>query len=512
MSNVAVFAEEAMERFGDYEAVTYVSLAGPDTTHRSGELYALSHKLTSGLRRLGVEPGDRVVVMIPNAPEITVIYSAIARCGGVILPILFLLADNEIRHILADAEPRVVITSSEFFDRMRAAASTVPSVRHLICLDAAPDGGVAFADVVGAEDARAEMTDRSDDDLALLIYTGGTTGRPKGVMLTHGNLTFAARAAATVSREENGITSDDVGLSSLPLAHSFGVLVWLVGTQIGGKGVLLRWFDPATFFRCIEEYRCTTTAVVPTMITYLVGHPDGDTRDTSSLRLVTSGAAPLPVEVGRAFEERFGCTILEGWGLTESIGLGTVNRVHARRWGSIGKPMPGVEVAVRDPESDREVATGELGEICMRGPHVMPGYWKLPEETQTTLRGGWLRTGDVGYVDDDGFLFIVDRVKDLIIRGGFNIYPRDVEEVLHAHPAVLEAAVVGVPDPAMGQEVKAFVVLKPGASATEEELASHCRGQLASYKCPKAFSFLDMLPKSGVGKILRRELRERAGS
>jgi long-chain acyl-CoA synthetase len=252
--------------------------------------------------------------------------------------------------------------------------------------------------------------------------------------------------------------------------------------------------------------------MVPTMITYLLNHPDGDARDVSSLRLVNSGAAPLPVDVGTAFEKKFGCTVIEGWGLTESTAYGAQNRVNDRKWGSIGRAVPGVTLAIRDPETDAEKPQRELGEICMRGDNVMAGYWKLSDETEKALKGGWLRTGDVGYVDEDGFVFIVDRVKDLIIRGGFNIYPRDVEEVLHGHPAVLEAAVVGIPDPAMGEEVKAFVVLKPGMTASEEELLAHCRQHLAKYKTPRSASFLDALPKSGVGKVLRRELRDLASA
>jgi long-chain acyl-CoA synthetase len=508
MTNIASLSERSIERFGDVGSV-YVPLSGPDIPYGSADLHGTSVRLASALRRLGVDPGDRVVVMIPNAPEIFALYAGIARAGAVILPILFLLADAEIGHILRDAEPAVVITSGDLLERVRSVAADIPSVRHVITIDPpAAEGALDLAELVSGEDDAFPIVTRDPDDLALLIYTGGTTGRPKGVMLTHGNLAHAGRSAAEVASKENDLGPDDVSCSALPLAHSYGVLVWLVGSLIGGRSVLMRWFDPATWFRCVEEYRCTTSPMVPTMLTYLLNHPGGDARDLSSLRFVNSGAAALPTDVARSFEDRSGCVVLEGWGLTESVGVGTMSRLQRRRSGSVGLPAPDVDIAIRDPDTDAELAAGELGEICMRGPHVMKGYWRLPDDTADALRGGWLRTGDIGSVDEDGYLFIVDRTKDLIIRGGFNVYPRDVEEVLHAHPAVLEAAVVGVPDPTMGEEIKGFVVVKPGEAVTEEELLEHSRAHLAKYKTPRTIGFLDSLPKSGVGKVLRRQLRD----
>ena len=511
--NVAVFADRAMERFGDYDSVVGVSLSGPDTTHSSGDLHRTSLRLSSALQRLGVQPGERVVVMIPNAPEITALYAAIARCGAVVLPMPFLLADGEVRRLLADAEPVVVITSAELYGKVSPAASQVQSVRSVICIDRpTPDGAIDLEELLAGERAEAELVDRDQSDLALLIYTGGTTGRPKGVMLTHGNLAFAAERAAEVSAHENDVSHTDITCSALPLSHTYGVLVWLAGTQLGGRSVLMRWFEPGTWFRCVEEYRCTISPLVPTMISYLLNHADAATRDMASLRLVNTGAAPLPADVGRAFEERFGCTVLEGWGLTESVGYGTLNRLGSRKWGSIGRPGPGVEICVHDVSSWAELPAGEVGEICMRGGHTMAGYWNLPDRTAETLRDGWLRTGDVGYVDADGFVFVVDRTEDLIVRGGLNIYPRDVEEVLQTHPAVLEAAVVGVPDHRSREQIKAYVVLKSGAEATSDEILEHCRTHLAGYKAPRSVTFLDALPKSGVGKVLRRELRNGAAA
>jgi long-chain acyl-CoA synthetase len=282
------------------------------------------------------------------------------------------------------------------------------------------------------------------------------------------------------------------------------------GHVLGTRGVLLRWFNPEGVLETIQQYRAQTMSAVPTMLVYLLHYPDSGRFDTSSMRVWGSGASPLPVEIVAPFEQKFGGRILEGYGLTEASPVVTAHRLSGvRKLGSVGQPIPGVEVAILDDE-DRRLPAGAVGEVGVRGPNVMLGYHGLPEETARALRGGWLHTGDMGRLDADGFLFIVERKKDLIIRGGFNVYPREVEEVLYAHPAVAEAAVVGQPDALMGEEVLAFVALRPGLAADAEALIAFCQARLAKYKCPRQVRFVDALPKSPIGKILRKELRRLA--
>jgi long-chain acyl-CoA synthetase len=283
------------------------------------------------------------------------------------------------------------------------------------------------------------------------------------------------------------------------------------GLVLGTRAVLLRWFQPELVLETIQAYRVQTLSAVPTMLTDLLHYPDGQSFDTSSVRVWGSGAAPLPLEIVAPFETRFGGRILEGYGLTEATTVVSTHRFSGvRKLGSVGQPIPGVEVRIRD-EADQDLPPGAVGEVCVRGPNVMLGYYRMPEETARTVRNGWLYTGDMGRLDADGYLYIVERKKDLIIRGGFNVFPRDVEEVLYANPKVAEAAVVGVPDALMGEEVLAFVVLKAGTQATGAELIDFCQRYLARYKCPKQVRFLATLPKSPVGKVLRKELRARAG-
>jgi long-chain acyl-CoA synthetase len=342
--------------------------------------------------------------------------------------------------------------------------------------------------------------------LAVILYTSGTTGRPKGVALSHDNLASNARAAASLHE----LDREAWALSVLPLSHSYGLTVMNAGHILGTRGVLLRWFTPELVLETIQRYRCQQMSGVPTMFVYLLNFPGAERFDTSSMRLWGSGAAPLPLEIVEPFETKFGGRLLEGYGLTEAAPVVSAHRFSGvRKLGSVGQPIPGVTVKIFD-DDDRELPAGEVGEVCVRGRNVMLGYYGLPEETARTIRHGWLHTGDVGKLDGDGFLYIVERKKDLIIRGGFNIYPREVEEVLYAHPAVAEAAVVGVRDPLMGEDVLAFVVLKAGARATPEAIAGFCQERLAKYKCPKQVRFVDALPKNAVGKILRKELRARA--
>ncbi len=496
---LARLGDESIQRYGEYEALAF---EGRRLTNVDQQRAAC--RVAHALRRLGVEPGDRVVVMLPNCPEVMQSYGGILRLGGVIVPVIFLLGEVEVAHILADSEAKVVITSSDMVWKVEKEIGVLPTLSHVLLVDAGGDGRVrSYEEEISRESDRFEPVPRAETDLAVILYTSGTTGTPKGVALSHGNLESNARASASLYE----LDRDQWGVGVLPLSHSYGLTVMNAGHILGTRGALLRWFDPEEVLKTIQEFRAEAMSGVPTMFVYLLNYPDAPRYDTSSMRIWGSGAAPLPVEIVEPFERRFGGKLLEGYGLTEASPVVSAHRLSGvRKLGSVGQPIPGVTVSIRD-DGDRALPAGEVGEVCVKGPNVMMGYYRNPEETARTIRGGWLRTGDMGRFDTDGFLYIVERKKDLIIRGGFNIYPRDVEEALYAFPKAAEAAVIGMPDALMGEEVLAFVVLRPGQSATADEVIGFCQGRLAKYKCPKEIRFVDALPKSPVGKILRKELR-----
>jgi long-chain acyl-CoA synthetase len=492
--NLAALGEESVRRFGEYPALAF---DGRELTNVDQQRAA--SRLAHALRRLGVGPGDRVVVMLPNCPEVLQAYAAILKLGAVLVPVIFLLSPDEVRHILAHAEAKVVITAPELAWKAEGWRGSV------VLVGGEAPGALAYEGLVAREPDAFTTVDRADGDLAVILYTAGTTGQPKGVALSHGNL--AANARSTASLYE--LDRERWALAVLPLSHSYGLTVMNAGNVLGTRAVLLRWFTPEAVLAAIEKYRAHQMAGVPTMYVYLLHYPEADRFDTSSMLLWGSGAAPLPVEIVAPFEKRFGGRLLEGYGLTEASPVVSTHRYSGvHKLGSVGQAIPGVEVRILD-DDDRPLPTGEAGEVCVRAPGVMLGYYRMPDESARALRNGWLHTGDVGRLDEDGFLFILERTKDLIIRGGLNVYPREVEDVLYAHPTVAEAAVVGVADPLMGEEVLAFVVLRPGAAATGDELAAFCQQHLARFKCPKQVRFVDALPKSPVGKILRKELRAR---
>jgi long-chain acyl-CoA synthetase len=389
-------------------------------------------------------------------------------------------------------------------------AGGAPELRHVIVVGGAPGAlpghvrGVDFAELESAP--AGGITSVRDDDLAALMYTGGTTGRAKGVMLSHRNLYYCSRSSHEASQAE-GITR---ALTPLPLSHAYGMIVTLVGYHATepALGVLQRWFDPAEFLALAQQHRIERTVLVPAMIQMLLAQPLEDT-DLSSLRYVNSGAAPLAAETREQWERRVpGSEILEGYGCTESGSVISVNPPGASRPGSAGLPIPGYQVVIRD-DNDADVPDGGEGEICVRADGVMAGYWNSPVETAATLRGGWLHTGDIGRLDADGYLYVVDRKKDLILRGGFNIFPRDVEDVLLEHPAVAMAGVVGRPDERLGEEVVAFVSLRPGDQATPAEITEFARERLAAHKYPREVTILDAVPLTSVGKLDRKALRSR---
>jgi len=499
--SLALLSDDNIQRFGEYEALAF---EGRRITNM--DQHRAASRVAHALVRLGVRPGDRVVVMLPNCPQVMQSYGGILRVGAVIVPVIFLLGEAEVAHIVADSEARVVITSSDMVGKIEKQIGVLPNLRHVLLVGGGQSGLRSFEEETDGESDRFEAVPRGDGDLAVILYTSGTTGTPKGVALSHANLESNARASATLFE----LDRERWGVGVLPLSHSYGLTVMNAGHILGTRSALLRWFNPEEVLRTIQEFRAEAMSGVPTMFVYLLNYPGASAYDTSTMRVWGSGAAPLPVEVVEPFERRFGGKLLEGYGLTEASPVVAAHRLSGvRKLGSVGQPIPGVTVSIRD-DDDRALPVDEVGEVCVQGPNVMVGYYRNPEETAKTIRGGWLRTGDMGRLDADNYLYIVERKKDLIIRGGFNIYPRDVEEALYAFPGVAEAAVIGLPDTLMGEEVVAFVVLKPGQAATADEVAGFCQARLAKYKCPKEIRFVDALPKSPVGKILRKELRGQA--
>jgi long-chain acyl-CoA synthetase len=461
--------------------------------------------MAGGLIELGIRPGDRVVVTMANCPEVGITYNAVWRAGAVVTPAMFLLPVEDLRHVIADSEASAVVTTPEFVDKVLQAVDGLESIRSVICAGGEADGaGAAVPMSVLDAAAPAPIVARADDELAALLYTGGTTGRSKGVMLSHANLHYTGQAAHNAGH----VPGINRALAVLPLSHAYGILVTLAGMHNPDQtvGVLLRWFDPQAFLSLIPEHRLQLSAVVPSMLQMLLSHPLED-YDLSSLSYVSSGGAPLAPEVEAEFCRRVpSVTIRQGYGLTETGALISTNLVGTEKPGSVGVPVPGCKVRILDDEG-RELPPGQPGEVVCTSPGVMSGYWRSPEATESALRDGRLYTGDVGYLDRDGYLYIVDRKKDLIIRGGFNVYPRDVEDALVQHPAVALAAVVGRPDERHGEEVVAFVSLHPGATVGAEELIAWAREHIGGYKYPRELKIVDAIPLTPVGKVDRKALR-----
>ncbi len=447
------------------------------------------------LRERGIAAGDRVALMAPNVPGFVIAYWAILRIGAVVVPMNPLLKSREIAYYLEDSGARAFLHLDAFAAEAEAGAAAA-GVATVIGFDGSssplPEGARPVA----------SWTPRGADDAAVLLYTSGTTGSPKGAVLTHSNMTWNAHIGAIDLLEA---TPEDVVIGTLPLFHSFGQSVAMNATlATGGTLVLVPRFEPEEVARAIVGRRATVFLGVPTMYGALL-QVLGD-RDVSSLRRCLAGGAALPVELLNAARERLGCPVLEGYGLSETSPVASFNRADDWRAGSIGKPIRGVELRVVDGDA-RPVAVGEVGEIQIRGHCVMAEYLGRPEATAAVLDAdGWLSTGDLARTDEDGFLYVVDRSKDLILRGGMNVYPREIEEVLYEHPAVAEAAVLGVPHEQLGEEVAAVVALRAGAAAGEDELRAFVRERIAAYKYPRVVRIVEALPKGPTGKILKREI------
>lgn len=504
--NLAQLADYNARQFGEYTFLTF-----NDRDYSNLEVSRLSNRLANGLRVLGVARGERVAVLMPNCPEVIISFQAILNSGAIVVPLLFLLGAREVRYILQDSGATTVITAQKFLDKVREAADGLPNIKNIILADGDAPGVHSLQKLIERGSDNFAMVDTSRDDVAVMIYTAGTTGKPKGVMLTHYNLYANAKLAYATGEfstdEQSWHPESDVALLVLPLAHSYGLTVMNVGYISGARYVIMPFFDAEQAMTLIQKHRVTTFSGVPTMYVYMLNHPKFSQYDLSSVRTWGSGSAALPVEIQNKFDEKIGKPISEGYGLSEySPVVATQRRNRENRKGSVGLPIFGTEVCIVD-EDDRVLGTGEAGELTVRGPCVMKGYHNLPEQTARALRNGWLHTGDIARVDADGYIYILERKDDMIIRGGENIYPREVEEILYRHPAVAEASVIGAPDAEMGQEVRAFVVLKQGQAASEADLITHCAASIAKFKAPKTIRFLDAMPKNQMGKILRKELR-----
>jgi len=491
-------AEAAWERVGDASTLIFEG-----ETYRSAGLAMRARKLSLGLREAGLRPGERVVVCMSNCVEVGITYSAVWRAGGVTTPVLFLLSDDELRHVLADSEASYVVTTPEFLPKVQAASAGIETVRGIILAGGDADGTLSFAALESG--AEGDLVDADPTDLAALLYTGGTTGRSKGVMLSHNAMSAAAWAATTAGYDPE----IRVSLLPLPLSHAYGLMVTTLSLHNPdpGKVVLMRWFDPAGWVALAAEHKAQIGAVVPSMLQMLLAQPLEDF-DLSSLRRLASGAAPLLHETRDEIERRLpGVELAEGYGCTETAALIATSPLGGIRPGSVGRPVPGIEVRIELADGSDATASGQEGEICVRGPMLMTGYWHAKEETGYAMRGGWLHTGDVGKLDADGYLYVVDRLKDLIIRGGINVYPRDIEDEMLTHPDVVAAAVVGKPDPRVGEEVVAFVQLRPGATVSEADLVTYASEHISKAKYPRDVRIVDLIPLTSVLKTDRKALR-----
>ncbi|MUT65969.1 long-chain fatty acid--CoA ligase [Paenibacillus sp. NEAU-GSW1] len=533
--NIAHFLIRAADKYPNHEAVYFL---GKSLSYRA--LYQESCRIANGLISLGIAKGDRVAIMLPNCPQAVASYFAVLLIGAVVVQTNPLYVERELKHQLSDSGAVAIITVDLLYNRLARVrgehpeTGPLPDLRHVIVTsikDGLPfpknllypikqrregfradipygrHGVIAYRRLLAGSSSLPVVSATEADDLALLQYTGGTTGTPKGVMLTHRNLVAnCMQTSAWCYKIEDG---KERFLAALPLFHVFGLTVLMnMSVLIAGTLILLPRFETATVLETIAKLKPTIFPGAPTMYIALINHKNASQKDLSSIEMCISGSAALPLEVQDQFEALTRGRLIEGFGLTEASPVTHANPIwDKRKIGTIGLPLPDTEAAIVDAEG-HFLPAGEVGELVLRGPQVMPGYWNHLEESAHTLRNGWLHTGDLASMDEEGYFTIVDRMKDVIIAGGFNIYPREVEEALFEHPAVMEAAAVGVKDPYRGETVKAFIVRKEGLDVTEEELDAWCRERLAAFKVPRLYEFRDSLPKTMIGKVLRRKLLE----
>lgn len=514
MLNIAAMLDSSVRNYPDKEAFIFM-----DNTLTYAQLNATSNQVANGLKSMGIGPGDNVALSCLNLPYFPIIYFGILKTGATVVPLSVLLKQDEIAYHLQDSEAKayfcfVGTPELPMLKMGHAGFSEAPSCEHLIAITAKPtdpspiEGITTLGAFMAKQSPVTDMAQTPAESTAAIVYTSGTTGRPKGAELTHSGLMMNTVLSAGFM----GTDSEDTQLIVLPMFHVFAMTVlMLTGVYKGTRNVLLPRFDPTTVLGLLQKHQVTIFAGVPTMYWALL-NADTSGFDIESiaknLKICGSGGASLPVEVLTGFEKKFNTEILEGYGMSEGSPVVTFNQRHVgRKVGSIGTPVWGVEVKVVD-ENQHEVPVGEKGQIVYRGHNVMKGYYNKPEATKATIIDGWLQSGDVGIMDEDGFFYIVDRTKDMIIRGGLNVYPREVEELMMTHEAISLVAVIGVPHEKMGEEIKACVVCKEGTSIEEEELKKWVKSKIADYKYPRVIEFMDALPMSATGKILKKELRK----
>ncbi|HUN56304.1 MAG TPA: long-chain fatty acid--CoA ligase [Smithella sp.] len=530
--NIGRLADDNIQRFGEYEFVYFEG-----KWHTNVEMNRMTNRLGNALKKLGIKRGDRVGVQLLNCPQLIQAFFATFKIGAILVPINPSLRTNELAFIYRDAGLSVLISTANYINIIKEARREAPDLKHVICTgETIPENTLDYNIIIEQEPDTLSIEDTENDDTAVIIYTAGTTGTPKGVMLTHYNwythvtgyydlvlLDAWGISVKGIMREQDdgqskkeekegeifGVSRQRVSLITLPLFHGYGVFALNLEYLTGGKLVMISRWDPQEAMKCIEQYKVTDFRGVPTMYIQILNHPDAPKYNLKSLRTCICGSAPMPLEIARQWQKTYGIDIWEGYGLSEAttVNCGNIAGRRPPKYGSIGKCYQKCNSIKIFDDNDRELPRGQTGEIVIKGPGVMKGYWNRPAETAEAIRNGWLHTGDVGNADEDDYIYITDRKKDLIIRGGENIYPKEIENILYQHPEVLEAGVIGIPDPVYGESVKAFVVLKTSGAATEEDILNFCRERLPAFKRPTSIRLMESLPKSAVGKILRRELR-----
>jgi len=529
--NIGSGIEDNIKRFGEYEALYF-----EDRWYTNVEINYNANQLGNALKGLGINKGDRVALQMPNCPEVIFALPAIYKIGAVVVPLNPLLRPDQAAYIYKDSGAKAIITSSDFVDRVIEAQKQTPSLQYIILTDRDDVlGTVHYDNIMSTSSGELPIEQTENEDVAAIMYTAGTTGPPKGVVHTHYSLyinalsfyeyilvhrsvTLQAKSRALnpktlqfneFTQRVSGVNREMVSLGVLPLSHSFGIAFSNTGNFVGGKTILLRWWNVEEALQAIQRFHVTQMAAVPTMYIQMLEFPELDKYDLSSLEDCQCGGAPLPMEMALKWKKNVGVDIREGWGLTESGATTTGQPADLPpKYGSIGKCLLKCNTIKVFDEKGQELPPGQQGEIVVKGPTLTKGYCNLPEETAKTIKNGWLYTGDIGYMDEDGYFYITDRKKDIIIRGGENVSPVEVEEVLLKHPAVADAGVVGIPDNIYGEEIKAFVVIKSDKCVNEEELIAFCKECLPTFKLPKKVQFMKSLPKNILGKVLRAELRK----